>query len=299
MMAPPPPPHSSRCSESAAAALKHLHGVEKQLQNTRLLFNKETVQHLEDAVKAIKKLEKERKDTIELLEEETIKNCNLRIKVQTFPAIVMKEFEELVAAAQRFHVNKLREVEASMNETIAAVQEVYTKQMFSEEQNETLCKEQDQTWAKYNEIVQLLNQQMARKHSMNIKINELRNMTKKEEDEMVMERIAIENLKQVMATEALQFKEKKATLQLEIEELKEKLQMRKNEAMEKKKEFDELLKILCRLQKKVSDLNRIFTNLKKELEELLKTIKNLIQEHERKKLEKEELIKKRIHSAQK
>lgn len=43
-----------------------------------------------------------------------------------------------MAAAHRFHLNKLREVEASMNETIAAVQEVYTKQMLFEEQNETL-----------------------------------------------------------------------------------------------------------------------------------------------------------------
>ncbi|XP_026526044.1 coiled-coil domain-containing protein 175 [Notechis scutatus] len=289
-----PPSHSSRCSESAAAALKHLQGVEKQLQNERLLFNKETVQHLEDAVKAIKKLEKERKDTIELLEEETIKNCNLRIRVKNFPAIVMKEFEELVAAAHRFHLNKLREVEASMNETIAAVEEVYTKQMLFEEQNETLCKEQDQTWEKYNEIVQLVNQQMAAKHSMNIKINELRNMTKKEEDETAMEEIAIEDLKQVMAAEALQFKEKKASLGRQIEELQKKLQMRKNEAEEKKKEFEELLKILCRLQKKVSYYNQVVTYLKKELEEILKTIKDLIQEYERKKAEKEELIKKRL-----
>ncbi|KAG8126620.1 hypothetical protein E2320_021703, partial [Naja naja] len=265
----------------------------KQLRNERLLFNKETVQHLEDAVKAIKKLEKERKDTIELLEEETIKNCNLRIRVKSFPAIVMKEFEELVAGAHRFHFNKLREVEASMNETITAVEEAYTKQMLFEEQNETL-KEQDQTWEKYNEIVELVNQQMAVKHSMNIKINELRNMIKKEEDETAMEAIAIEDLKQVMATEALQFKEKKASLGLQIEELQKKIQMRKNEADEKKKEFEELLKILCRLQKKVSYRNQVVTNLKKELEEILKTIKELIQEHERKKTEKEELIKKRL-----
>ncbi|XP_034289396.1 coiled-coil domain-containing protein 175-like isoform X1 [Pantherophis guttatus] len=294
MMAPRPPPHSSRCSESAAAALKHLQGVEKQIQNERLLFNKETVQHLEDAVKAIKKLEKERKDTIELLEEETIKNCNLRIKVKSFPAIVMKEFEELVAAAHRFHLKKLREVEASMNETVAAVQEVYTKQMFSEEQNETLCKEQDQRWEKYNEIVELVNQQMAARHSMNIKINELRNMTKKEEDETALEEIAIEDLKQVMAREALQFKENKASLELQIEELQKKLQMRKNEVAEKKKEYEELLKILCRLQKKVSHHNQIVTDLKKELQEMLKTIKNLIQEYEREKAEKEELIKKTL-----
>ncbi|KAK9409343.1 coiled coil domain-containing protein [Crotalus adamanteus] len=289
-----PPPHSSRCSESAAAALKHLQGVEKQFQNEGLLFKKETIQHLEDAVKAIKKLEKERKDTIELLEEETIKNCNLRIRVKRFPAIVMKEFEELVAAAHRFHLNKLREVEASMNETIAAVQEVYTKQMLFEEQNETLCKEQDQTWEKYDEVVQLLNQQMAARHSMNIKINELRNMTKKEEEETVMEGIAIEDLKKIMAREALQFKENKALLELQIEELREKLQMKKQEVAERKTEFERLLKILCHLQQKVSHHNRIVTDLKKELEEMLKNIKELIKEFEKKKAEKEELIKKKL-----
>lgn len=78
-------------------------------------------------------------------------------------------------------------------------------------------KEQDQRWEKYNEIVQLVNQQMAARHSMNIKINELRNMTKKEEDETVLEEIAIEDLKQVMAREALQFKENKASLELQVQ----------------------------------------------------------------------------------
>ncbi|XP_070606397.1 coiled-coil domain-containing protein 175 [Erythrolamprus reginae] len=293
MMA-PSTPRSSCCSESAASALKHLRGVEKQLQNERPPCNKETVQHLEDAVTAIKKLEKERKDTIDLLEEETIKNCNLRIRVKSFPAIVMKEFEELVAAAHRFHLIKLKEVQAAMNETLAAVQEVYEKQMFSEEQNETLSKEQDQTWENYNEIVHLVNQQMSERHSMNIKINELRNMTKKEEDGTVMELTAIEDLKQVMVKEAIQFKEKKASLKLQIEELKKKLQMRKNEVVEKKKEFEEWLKILCRLQKKVSQRNRIVADLKREVEKMLKIIKELIQEHERKKEEKEELIKKKF-----
>lgn len=77
-------------------------------------------------------------------------------------------------------------------------------------------KAQDQTWEKYDEVVQLLNQQMAARLSMNIKINELRNMTKKEEEETVMEEIAIEDLKNLMAREALQFKERKALLELQV-----------------------------------------------------------------------------------
>ncbi|KAM6462605.1 coiled-coil domain-containing protein 175 [Liasis olivaceus] len=289
-MAPHPP---SGCSKSAAAALRHLQGVEKQLQNEGLLFNKETVQHLEDAIKAIKKLEEERKLIIELLEEETIKNCNLRIRIKGFPAIVMKEFEELVAAAHRFHLSKLSEVEASMNETIAAVQQVYAKQMLSEEQNETLCQEQGQIWEKYDEVVQLVNQQMDAKHSVNIKINECHNLTKKEEEETVAEEIAIEELQKLMASEALQFKEKKALLKLQIEELQKKLKMKKYEVAEKEKEFGDLLKVLHSLQEEVARYNQMVTDLREELKQMLTSIKELIKEFEKKKAEKEEIMKKK------
>ncbi|KAH0620283.1 hypothetical protein JD844_020447 [Phrynosoma platyrhinos] len=115
--------------------------LEKQLQNEGLVFNKETVKHLEDAIKSIKELEEERKHTIELLEEETIKNCNLRVRIKGFPEIVIKEFEELVAAAHRFHFNKLSEVELSVSNAVSAVESTYSRQEISEEENVALWAE--------------------------------------------------------------------------------------------------------------------------------------------------------------
>ncbi|XP_072842921.2 coiled-coil domain-containing protein 175 isoform X1 [Pogona vitticeps] len=287
------PPRSSRGAEPAAAALRHLRGVEKQLHNEGLVFNKETVQHLEDAIKAIKELEEERKCTIELLEEETIKNCNLRVRIKGLPEIVMKEFEELVAAAHRFRFDKLSEIEVSINESITAIEATYSKQELSEEQNTTLCEEQAELWIKHQEVIELVNQQMAEKHAVNIEINELHNLKKQEEEEIVMEKNAIEELKIIMAHEATEFREKKNTLDEQIADLQRELEAKRRENSAKRDEYLELASELKDLQEKIEDYTKSNMALRDELAELFKQIRKQINEFEEKKARKEELLKKK------
>ncbi|XP_042316793.1 uncharacterized protein LOC121927206 [Sceloporus undulatus] len=213
---PPVPPPSSCCSKPATAAVGHLQGVEKQLQNEGLAFNKETMDHLEDAIKAIKELEEERKHTIELLEEETIKNCNLRVRIKQYPEIVIKEFEELVAAAHRFHFHKLSEVEISVSKAVSAVESTYSRQELSEEENVVLCHEEAELWVKHQEIIELVNQQLSEKHAVNIEINQLHNMTREEREEIVRQESAIQELKTIMETEAIEFRERKTILDEQV-----------------------------------------------------------------------------------
>ncbi|XP_053134091.1 trichohyalin-like isoform X2 [Hemicordylus capensis] len=249
-MEPPPP------SEWAAAALENLRGVEKQLQNEGLVFNKETVFRLQDAIRAIKELEEERKHTIELWEEETIKNCSLRVHVKGFPAIIMKEFEELVAAARRSRFSKLKEMEDSIHATASTIELTYGKQELSEALNRALCEEQKQLLLQHTAAVEQLNQQMATKHTINLEINELHNLRREDEEETVRQKSAIQELKEIMASEADDFEEKMrwlesqriSTQREDLAQIFKKIKQLIKEYEFKKAEKEDLLKKRTELQ---------------------------------------------------
>ncbi|XP_053254221.1 coiled-coil domain-containing protein 175-like isoform X2 [Podarcis raffonei] len=292
-MDPRPPPCTRPESTAAAIALGHLGSVEKQLQNEGLVFNKETVQHFEDAIKSIKKLEEERKHTIELWEEETIKNSNLRVQIKGFPELVMKEFEELVAAAHRYRFIKINETETSINEISTAIESAYSKQTVSKDQNAHLCEEEMELWAEHEEAVELLNETMEAKHKVNIEINELHNLKKYEEEEIGRQESAIQELKQIMAQEASEFKTKKEWLYAQIEEIKSRLAAKKIEGAQKKEEYVELYNVWRDMQREIAELQKLHSSQRDELSELFKNIRQLIKTYEAKKAEKEDLIKKK------
>ncbi|XP_060117496.1 paramyosin-like [Heteronotia binoei] len=282
-----------RSQAAAAAALAHLQGVEKQLQNEGLVFDKGTVQHLEDAIKAIKELEEERRRILELLEEETIKNCNLRVKVKGIPELVMQEFEELVAAARRSQLVKITEIEASVQEMVSAVEETYSKKHLFEEHNVVLCEEQKEFGGKHVETVDLLNQQMARKHSIFSHINELHNMQKDEGEETTWQSNAIEELQKRRAKEASEFEEQQRLLESRTAELRRRVKDRRIMVSQKRMDYEALLAILRALQEQVEEKNQTVAAGKEELAKLFEEIKNLIKKYERKKAEKENILKNR------
>ncbi|XP_048341819.1 myosin-11-like [Sphaerodactylus townsendi] len=250
-MAPPPP--VSRCSAAATAALEHLQGVEKQLQNEGLVFDMGTVQHLEEAIQAIKKLEGERKRILELLEEETIKNCNLRVKIKGMPQIVMEEFEALVAAARRAQVLKITEIEASAQEVESVVERTHSKQNFSEQHNLALSEEQKEFGDKQEKTVDILNQQLATKNSFYIQVNELLNMERDEEEESAFQINATDELEKEIVWAVSVFEKEQALLESQTADLQSKLLALKLQIAQKSMEYEALLAILCALQKQVEE----------------------------------------------
>ncbi|XP_054828030.1 microtubule-associated tumor suppressor 1 homolog A-like [Eublepharis macularius] len=289
-----PPELESRCSEPATAALEHLRGVEKQLQNEGLVFNKGTVQHLEDAIKAIKELEEEKKHIVDLLEEETIKNCNLRIRLKGIPQMVMEEFEALVAAAHHFRFTKIHEIELSLQEIISAVEQTCSKQRLSEERNFALCEEQKGFGSKHEETISLLNQHMAAKHGMNIQINELRNMKKDEEEETAWQVNAIEELEKKRTNEMSVFMEQHGLLESLIAELQSKLKAKKLETAKKRLDYEASLIILQAFEEEVAERNKAIVTGREELAKLFETIKRLLKELEKKKAEKQKILQKKV-----
>nr|XP_060609941.1 coiled-coil domain-containing protein 175-like [Anolis sagrei ordinatus] len=287
-------PASSPCSEAATKAFGHLRGVAKQLQNEGLVFNKQTVQHLEDAIKAVKDLEEDRKHTIELWEEETIKNCNLRIRIKGVPDMVMKEFKELVSAARRFHSYRLGELKTSINETITAVESQYSRQKVSEEENVTLCEEEAELWAKHQGVISLVNRQLSEKHTANIELNHLYNLQREEEEEIVRRESAILELKKIMVAEAIEFKEKKEVLDTRIADLQKLLDAKRLQNASKRDEYHRLLPEMEDLEKKTAEHKKTISDLRAELGELFKKVKLQIQEFQENKAKKEDLLKKKM-----
>uniref|UniRef100_A0ACB8G7A5 Uncharacterized protein n=1 Tax=Sphaerodactylus townsendi TaxID=933632 RepID=A0ACB8G7A5_9SAUR len=290
-MAPPPP--VSRCSAAATAALEHLQGVEKQLQNEGLVFDMGTVQHLEEAIQAIKKLEGERKRILELLEEETIKNCNLRVKIKGMPQIVMEEFEALVAAARRAQVLKITEIEASAQEVESVVERTHSKQNFSEQHNLALSEEQKEFGDKQEKTVDILNQQLATKNSFYIQVNELLNMERDEEEESAFQINATDELEKEIVWAVSVFEKEQALLESQTADLQSKLLALKLQIAQKSMEYEALLAILCALQKQVEEKKQAIQDRKAELAKLLETIKRLLKKYGRKKAEKEEILQKK------
>ncbi|XP_061468424.1 coiled-coil domain-containing protein 175-like isoform X2 [Rhineura floridana] len=205
----------------------------------------------------------------------------------------MKEFKELVAAAHRYRFHKLSDIETSINEITTAVESTYSKQTVSEEQNLSLCKEEGELWVKHEEEVELLNEQLAAKHKVNIEINELHNMKKHEEEEIVWQESIIREVKYIMATEAADFRAKKDLLDMQIADVRKRLEAKKPEVEDKREEYEALHNMLRDLQKQIAEYNQIISARRNELGELFKKIKQLIHDYEEKKAEKENILRKK------
>lgn len=68
----------------------------------------------------------------------------------------------------------------------------------------------------YEKMLDLLNETMAEKHKLNININELHNMKKKAEKQIVRQKGAVEEVQKSMSKEATEFEERKRFLEDEV-----------------------------------------------------------------------------------
>ncbi|XP_053134102.1 myosin heavy chain, embryonic smooth muscle isoform-like isoform X3 [Hemicordylus capensis] len=205
----------------------------------------------------------------------------------------MKEFEELVAAARRSRFSKLKEMEDSIHATASTIELTYGKQELSEALNRALCEEQKQLLLQHTAAVEQLNQQMATKHTINLEINELHNLRREDEEETVRQKSAIQELKEIMASEADDFEEKMRWLESQIADTQSRLEARKRQVIDKQAEYEELTAVLEALQAEVADYENRISTQREDLAQIFKKIKQLIKEYEFKKAEKEDLLKKR------
>ncbi|KAG6933300.1 coiled-coil domain containing 175, partial [Chelydra serpentina] len=226
---------------------------EIQLKNEACAFREEAVQHLEDAIEAIKKLEKLRRHTLELLEEETIKNSNLRLKLQNLPEMVTKELEALVAAACDSNTAKINELQTALKNITSEIESLNQKQILCETQNAAMCKEQEWLWVQHGEAVDLLNQQMAQKANTNILLNEFCNKKRDAEQEIIKLMNAVQEVKDGLAKEIKIFNDEEEMWARKNAEMKTKLDLQKIKTSEKKDEFENLSLKLLAVQSEIAE----------------------------------------------
>ncbi|XP_074854767.1 coiled-coil domain-containing protein 175 [Carettochelys insculpta] len=280
-------------AQAVLTALSHLRGVEIQLNDEACAFNEEAVQHLEDAIEAIKKLETLRRRTLELLEEETIKNSNLRLKLQNLPEMVTKEMEALVAAAHESSTAKINQLQTALKSVTYETESLNQKQILCETQNAALCKEQESSWGKHEEAVDLMNQQMAQKANTNILLNEFCNKKRDAEQEIVNLKKALQEVNDVLAEERKIFGVEKEMWARKNEDMKTKLDLQKAKTSGKKDEFEKLSAKLLDVQREIAQNKATIFNGNVQITQLKETNEQRIMELELKMTEKLGLCKRK------
>ncbi|KFQ81703.1 Coiled-coil domain-containing protein 175, partial [Phoenicopterus ruber ruber] len=161
-----------------------------------------------------------RRHTLECLEEETIKNSNLRFRMRNFPGEIIAEMTALVTAARESSAAKINQLQSALKSIAAEIELLDEKQTLCERQNAALCEEQEYLRKQYKERVDLLNERMATKVNTNVLLIETCDKTRDTEREIIEAKAALEELKEKIA-------QKMSKLEKEKEEWDEKVKVLK------------------------------------------------------------------------
>ncbi|XP_059577336.1 uncharacterized protein LOC102572641 [Alligator mississippiensis] len=278
---------------AAAAALGRLRGAEKQLKNEEFVFNEETVQHLEAAIEAIKKLEEIRRRTHELLEEETIKNSNLRFRIQNLPDLITEEMTALVSAAREANAAKIHQLQTALKDVTRETELLDQKQTLYERENATLCEEQEKLWVRHEAAVDFMNQQMAKRVNTKILLSEVYKKTKNAEQDIIKKKKDVQELKEAVARERTFLQEEKDAWDKKKAEMKTKLDAQKTKSLLKKREYEHLLPKLLDIQQQITHQAAAIQKENREIAQLNEKIEQLTWLLEHKRLRGLELSKRK------
>ncbi|KFQ80055.1 Coiled-coil domain-containing protein 175, partial [Phaethon lepturus] len=161
-----------------------------------------------------------RRHTLECLEEETIKNSNLRFRMRNFPGEIIAEMSALVTAARESSAAKINQLQSALKSIADEIELLDEKQTLCERQNAALCEEQEYLRAQYKERVDLLNERMATKVNTNALLIETSEKTRDTEREIIRAKVALAELEEKIA-------EKMSKLEKEKEECDNKVKVLK------------------------------------------------------------------------
>ncbi|KGL93752.1 Coiled-coil domain-containing protein 175, partial [Charadrius vociferus] len=161
-----------------------------------------------------------RRHTLECLEEETIKNSNLRFRIQNFPGEIIAEMTALVTAARESSAAKINQLQSALKSIADEIELLDEKQILCERQNAALCEEQEYLRTQYKEKVDLLNERMATKANTNVLLTETCDKTRDTEREIIRAKAALEELKEKIAQKMSKFEKEKEEWDEKVKDLK-------------------------------------------------------------------------------
>ncbi|KAG5265514.1 hypothetical protein AALO_G00243330 [Alosa alosa] len=153
-------------------ALEHLGELEKQLKDEDVSFSQEASHHLREISTAIRELEASRKAVHEQLEVETIESGKVRHQVLRFRDDITKEIADGVATARNVNSTQLNQLEAELKSLMEEIESMEVKQGLLEEQNALLYTERECVKRNHENVISMLNFQLAEKANKQILLNE-------------------------------------------------------------------------------------------------------------------------------
>ncbi|XP_010170757.2 uncharacterized protein PFB0765w, partial [Antrostomus carolinensis] len=235
-----------------------------------------------------------RRCTLECLEEETIKNSNLRFRIRKFPREIMAEMRALVTAARESSAAKIKQLQSALRSIADEIELLEEKLRLCERQNAALCEEQEHLRTQHKERVDLLNERMARKVNTNILLMEIRDKTRDTEREIIRAKAALEELKEKIAQKMSKLEKEQEECEEKMREIKKALDTQKAKNSKIKHELENSnLKVLD-LQHLISLNSTDISNEEILLAKLKEKSKQLEKTLEFKKTEVLKLLEKKI-----
>ncbi|KAE8587014.1 hypothetical protein XENTR_v10021837 [Xenopus tropicalis] len=280
---------------AVSAALVHLLEIEKQLRQEELGFDEEALQYLMGIADALKELEHARRATRELLEEETIRTSKLRYRIQHLPGMITKEIEEAVLSARLLNASELQQLQSELTNKMQKLEHAVRSQSELEEMNLFLSQHGKTLGDAYQQAVDLLNQHMAEKASLNIIVNETHVKCKDAQDAVIEYKNRTEDLAEDMITEREIFFEEKRHLIDEIKETELNTRAQEEQNSKKKEIYVHLTSLLFDEEEKISKEKEIIGGIKDEILLLQASHARLTEKLDVKRQESQNLAQKIYH----
>ncbi|XP_032763806.1 coiled-coil domain-containing protein 175 [Rattus rattus] len=231
-------------SSVAANALEQLLVVEKSLQGDYFTCNEEVKTFLKDITVAVKKLEEMRKNTIELLEIESMELSRLYFLLETVPNSMHKELKECILEARKLNMLEISQVKGKIEKTNDEIKFLNDKIFELKTMNEALGIKQEELAKQHAKFVLLLNQTLEEKAAATIYINDTYTRIKFEKEEIGLQKQCLRDANELIEKHKQEHRKKKERLANRIKDAKQSCEDKRKEAYNKRKE-------LTRLQNKI------------------------------------------------
>uniref|UniRef100_M3XKE5 Uncharacterized protein n=1 Tax=Latimeria chalumnae TaxID=7897 RepID=M3XKE5_LATCH len=245
-------------------ALEHLNEIEIDLKKN-LGLGEEDIHHLVETAKAVEELEQSRRNVRELLEVETIENSKLRYMLRHFQDGITWELEAFVSAAHKSNTFQLNQLQTQMRNITKEIELLERKRILLEEENTALYPEQEKIRAVYDDLVDVLNQQMLEKASQCIIVNELINKVREAQLKIKNLYNGIEDQEDDIIDERKCYAEEKEQLMKEVESMQLKTKPQKQKNLKLRKDLDILTSDLSESEGKVLDQKQMILKLERQI----------------------------------
>jgi hypothetical protein len=274
-------------SEIVSNAILNLKDLEKSMRLEILNFSSDDVENCDKLAEALQQLENEVKNLHEELETETIKSSMYRHKLSFFNNDLSKEISENIKLARDSNIEVIMSLKQKLNELTKSIQNLLKKDKQLTDEISIMKPEKKSLEIKHENIIKSLNDYMAQKAAVQIKLNETRDnlretnsVTLELEDDMLVLKETLVNEKLIARKEKNILEDETQITSLEVIKQEELNEHKGREVEENQKKLDHTEKSLRTIYRENERLENLAIDVTKEINSGNKEL-----EEERKKLE--------------